>query len=271
MNGKDFRLARLIRPNTGKICLVAIDHGTTMGPITGLQDASSLIHQLVAGHADAIILHKGLLRLVHNYPGLACGKFVMHLSASTALSRDHNEKILVSSVEEAILMGADAVSIHVNIGTDFDANMIKDLGKVSAECLKWGMPLIAMVFSRKEEGKTPIQIAHAARLGQELGADIVKVDYPGSKEGIATVLDGIQIPLVIAGGEKEEKPQTVLQMIHDAITAGACGVCMGRNIFQHKHPEFLTHLISQLVHGELTIQECLTSVETSPCSHHFSF
>jgi predicted phospho-2-dehydro-3-deoxyheptonate aldolase len=256
MNGKEFRLARLMRPQTGKICLVAIDHGTTLGPISGLEDPPTLIEQLLAGGPNAIVLHKGLLRQVHRYPGLALGKYIMHLSASTCLSRDQNEKILVSSVEEAILMGADGVSIHVNIGTEADSTMIRDLGMVSAECSKWGMPLIAMMYSKKDD-KNPAQIAHAARIGQELGADIVKVSYPGTKEGVTKVLAGIQIPFVIAGGEKEGDTQAILKRTYDAITAGAAGVCMGRNIFQHPCPELFTSLISRLIHGEITLQECL--------------
>ncbi len=263
MNGKEIRLARLIRPQTGKACIVAIDHGITLGPIKGLKNAPAILTQLIQGHADIIILHKGLLKQVYRNPELACGRYIMHLSASTSLSRDQNEKVLVSSVEEAISMGADGVSIHVNIGTDSDISMIKDLGKISARCARWGMPLLAMMYSQKD-GKNATQIAHAARLGEELGADIVKVNYPSESNGIAQVIAGVQIPVVIAGGPKADNPQSVLQMIHDAIAAGASGVSIGRNIFQHHQPKQFTNLISQLIHGEISLQECLKSEDTAP-------
>jgi DhnA family fructose-bisphosphate aldolase class Ia len=118
------------------------------------------------------------------------------------------------------------------------------------------MPLIAMMYSQKD-GKDPAIIAHAARIGQELGADIVKVAHPGTQEGISKVLAGIQIPLVFAGGEKKDNTQSTLKVVHNAVTAGAAGVCMGRNIFQHPRPELFTYLISRLIHGEITLEECL--------------
>ncbi len=260
MNGKELRLARLISPQTKKTCIVAIDHGTTFGPIKGLENVPKIITQLVRGKADIIILHKGLLRMVCEYPDLAKGRFIMHLSVSTALSRDKNSKVVVSSVEEAISLGADGVSVHVNIGTDSDPAMIKDFGRVSEECLKYGMPLLSMMYSQKN-GQSTKEIAHAARLGQELGADIVKVSYPGTGAGIAKVVEGVQIPVVIAGGPKSDNPASVLKMIDDAIKAGAAGVSMGRNIFQHKEPELITKLISDLVHGKLKLQECQDMLE----------
>jgi predicted phospho-2-dehydro-3-deoxyheptonate aldolase len=256
MNGKILRLARIMDVISQKTCIVPMDHGTTLGPIPGIANSLEVIAQVVAGGADALVLHKGLLRMVSQKPELAKGRYLLHLSVSTSLGPDPNRKVLVSSVAEAIKLGADGISIHVNIGTATEAEMIQDLGQVSAACLEWGMPLLAMMYSKKAQ-KSPEQIAHAARLGQELGADIVKIDYPGSIADTEKLVKGVQVPVVIAGGSKMDRPQDLLQIIHDALSAGAAGVSIGRNIFQHENPRLITEIVSNLIHGKLSLPECV--------------
>jgi DhnA family fructose-bisphosphate aldolase class Ia len=184
----------------------------------------------------------------------------MHLSVSTVLGPDANYKVLVGTVEEAVKLGADGISIHVNIGTETETEMIKDFGKVSEACLEWGMPLLAMMYSKTEAGKEAGQVAHAARMGQELGADVVKVDYPGSVEGMAQVVNGVQVPVVIAGGSKSGSAG-LLRIIADAMKGGAAGVSIGRNIFQHEDQRLITEVIAKLVHGEWSLDECLEKVK----------
>jgi DhnA family fructose-bisphosphate aldolase class Ia len=138
--------------------------------------------------------------------------------------------------------------------------MIKDLGKISAACMEWGMPLLAMMYC-KTGTKDVAEIAHAARLGQELGADIVKVDYPGTIEAAEKVVNGVQIPVVIAGGSKMDNPGELFHIIDDAIKAGVSGVSIGRNIFQYKDQRFITEIVSKLVHGELQLQDCLDRIK----------
>lgn len=260
MNGKMLRLNRLMHVDSKRFCIVPIDHGTTLGPIAGLEDAVKAITNIVDGGADALVLHKGLLRMAAQHPELARGKFLMHLSVSTALGPDPNYKVLVGTVEEAVKLGADGISIHVNIGTAFEAEMIKDFGKISAACMEWGMPLLAMMYCKKEAHKDPEQIAHAARLGQELGADIVKVDYPGTIKGMERIVEGVQVPVVIAGGSKIS-PIELLRIVDDAMKVGAAGVSIGRNVFQHEDQRFITDIIGKLVHGELSLQECLGKIK----------
>jgi predicted phospho-2-dehydro-3-deoxyheptonate aldolase len=260
MYGKKLRLARIINHDSQKICLVPIDHGTTLGPIDGIKDYLKIIAQVIAGGADGLVLHKGLLKNIANYPELAGGRYLLHLSASTMLNSDPDYKILVSSVEEAVKLGADGVSVHVNLGTAMDGKMIDDFGNVTRACLEWGMPLLAMVYNRNPVQR-PAHIAHMARLAEELGADIVKVEYPGSMAEAQNIVDCVRIPVVFAGGSKMDNPGELLMMVHDLLAAGAAGVAIGRNIFQYHDPRFMTTLISKLVHGELNLRECLDILE----------
>jgi predicted phospho-2-dehydro-3-deoxyheptonate aldolase len=233
-----------------------MDHGTTLGAIQGLHDTVGTITGIVEGGADAMVLHKGVLGLVNRHPHLARGHYLLHLHVSTILGPDPNYKVQVSTVEEAVRLGADGISVHVNIGTETETEMIRDLGEVAADCEVWGMPLLAMMYSKKES-KDPVQIAHAARLGQELGADIVKVDYPGTIDGAHKISSGVQVPVVIAGGSKLDQPGDLLRTINDALSAGCAGVSIGRNIFQHDNPKLITRIVKNLVHNVWPLEECL--------------
>ena len=202
MIGKSIRLERIIDRNSGKTVIVPMDHGVTVGPIEGLTDMRTAIGKMVTGGANAILMHKGVVRAGHRGTGKDVG-LIIHLSAGTSLSPDPNAKELVCTVDEAIKLGADAVSIHINLGAETDKEMLRQLGQVSDRCMFWQMPLIAMMYARGPKVKDEYDVnnvKHAARVGAELGADIVKVPYTGSIESFRQVVEGCPIPVVIAGG-----------------------------------------------------------------------
>jgi len=164
---------------------------------------------------------------------------IIHLSASTSLGPDPNHKVLVTEVEDAIRIGADAVSIHINVGAEDEAEMLRDLGRVARTCDLWGMPLVAMMYPRGPRVKSEHGVEYvklAARIGAELGADIVKTNYTGSPDTFKEIVKGCNVPVVIAGGPKMDTEADLLQMVYDAIGAGATGVAIGRNIFQAENP-----------------------------------
>jgi class I fructose-bisphosphate aldolase len=138
--------------------------------------------------------------------------------------------------------------------------MLRDLGVVSKLAMEWGMPLLAMMYSktRKGEDEKDVKIVkHSARLGAELGADIVKVPYTGSPEGFREVVEGCFVPVVIAGGGKRETDQDLLEMVKGAMVAGGAGVSIGRNVFQHKNPSRIVRAICGIVHDRWTVKEAL--------------
>jgi len=228
-----------------------MDHGVTVGPIPGLIDMAQTINKVADGGANAILMHKGLVETGHRSSGKDIG-LIVHLSASTVLAPDSNAKTLVCTVEEAVRLGADAVSIHINIGANTESDMLNTMGKISKSCRDWGMPLLAMMYTRGAKIKNEydvIVVKHAARVGAELGADIVKVNYTGSPETFREVVRGCPVPVVIAGGEKMETDDEVLDMVKGSIEAGGSGVSIGRNVFQHDDPEIIVSKIAEIVHG----------------------
>ena len=264
MMGKQIRLERIINRNTGRIVVVPMDHGTTIGPIPGLEDMRETVAKVVNGGANAILMHKGMVQAGHRGGGRDVG-LVVHLSAGTSLSPDPNAKVPVCTVEEAIKLGADAVSIHVNVGAETDADMLRDFGDVSQSCMIWGMPLLAMVYTRgpKIESEYDVKyVKHAARLGAELGADIVKVNYTGSPESFRDVVAGCPVPVVIAGGEKAETDEDLLRVVAGSLEAGGAGASIGRNAFQHADPEGMVRAISMMVHDGASVEESAKFLES---------
>lgn len=257
--GKKIRMERIFNRNTGKTVIVPMDHGMTVGPIPGIIDMKDAIEKVTRGGANAIVEHKGLVEQGHRKRGQDIG-LIIHLSASTSLSPSPNAKTLVCSVEEAIKLGADAVSIHVNLGNGDEKEMLHDFGCIAYDAKTWGMPLLAMIYPRGEKIKDEYgvdSVKHAARVGDEMGADIVKVSYTGSKESFRQVVDGCSIPVVIAGGAKMSSDREIFEMVKGAIDAGGAGVSIGRNIFQHRNPTRMVMAVSAIVNEGASIEDAL--------------
>jgi fructose-bisphosphate aldolase/2-amino-3,7-dideoxy-D-threo-hept-6-ulosonate synthase len=258
MRGKEIRLERIMNRNTRKTIIVPMDHGVTNGPIEGLIDLGKAVDQAAEGGANAVLGHMGLALHGHRKTGRDIG-LILHLSASTSVGPDPNDKVLVNSVTNSLKMGADAVSMHVNIGADSEARMLSDLGKVAVECMDWGMPLLAMMYPRgrkinNEHGVEEVKIA--ARVAAELGADIVKTVYTGDPDTFREVTRGCPVPIVVAGGQKTDDRST-LELIEGAMEGGAAGLSIGRNAFQHRTPAKFIHAAALIVHERRSVDEAL--------------
>ncbi len=254
--GKRIRLERIINRKSGNTVIVPLDHGVSMGPIKGIVDLRKTINEVAEGGANAVVVHKGVVGFGHRGYGKDVG-LIVHLSASTRLAPDPNEKVLVATVEEAIKLGADAVSVHINVGSNTEAEQLMKLGKISRDCREWGMPLLAMMYPRGN-GINQFDekaVSLAVRVGAELGADIVKTNFTGSVDTFKKVVDGSPVPVVVAGGEKMESIEDILRMVDMAMEAGASGVAIGRNIFQAENPRKMTEAIAMIVHENASWNE----------------
>ncbi len=261
MIGKKIRMERIIDRNSGKTVIIPVDHGVTVGPVTGLINMQETIRSVALGGANAIVMHKGLVeKALGNREGVG---LILHLSAGTQIAIDPNCKTLICTVEEAVRLGADAISIHINLGTEEEKSMLRDLGAVSKAAMEWGMPLLAMMYVKTSKGddENDVKIVkHAARLGAELGADIIKVPYTGSPESFREVVEGCFVPVVIAGGGEIKTDRDLLGIVRGAMMAGGAGVSIGRNVFQHKDPSKIVQAICKIVHHGSTIEEGLKNL-----------
>jgi predicted phospho-2-dehydro-3-deoxyheptonate aldolase len=243
--GKEVRISRITE--NGKMVCIPMDHAVSSGVMKGLDRIYRTIELVEEGGATAVLTNKGILKHMPRPPRVG---FIVHLSASTSLGPDPNWKVRDGTVLNALRMGADAVSVHINIGSKAEPYMLRKLGMVADECDEYGVPLIAMMYPRGENVKDPSDprvIAHVARVGAELGADIVKVPYTGSPETFREVVESCPAPVVMAGGPKAERDEDVLEMVWGAMRAGAMGVTIGRNVFMHENPKAIVRAIRAIV------------------------
>jgi DhnA family fructose-bisphosphate aldolase class Ia len=240
--GKSVRLSRLL-PG-GRTVMVPFDDALISGPHAGLADTVGRAGEVAAGGADAILgfrkLHERCVRQGLSMP------FVVNLTASTVFSA-HTRKVAVGSVEAALRTGCDGVAVHVNVTDRHEGLMLSTLGAVSDSCQQWGMPLLAIMYPRQAAADGTDDnhldrrasdragyaglVRHAVRIAVELGADIVKTQYTGDPESFATVVEvAMGVPVITAGGPRTPIPQA-LRNAHDAVSAGATGVCFGRQTY----------------------------------------
>ena len=252
--GTRARLARLGRDDA--YVVVPMDHGLTMGPVTGLRDIESTIDAVTRGGADAVLTQKGMAERVH--PNKNEKGYIVHLNGSTTIGPDTQDKRVTGTVEEAIRAGADAVSIHLNIGSEHEHRQLEDLAQVSERAARFGMPVLAMCYVRGHdvEATDPDQLAHAVRIGEELGADLIKTAYSGDARSFETVTSATTKPVLIAGGKPDTDRET-LAAVRGAMDGGGAGVSMGRSIFQHDDPEAMTRAVAGVVHDDLSAAAAL--------------
>lgn len=257
--GKKVRMERIMNRKTGRTVIIPMDHGVTVGPVKGIEDLPEMVNKVAEGGADAVLGHLFVPLYGHRGYGKDIG-LIIHLSASTTLAPDPDQKTIVTDVEEAMKVGADAVSVHINIGAENEPQMLMDLGKVSKVCRHWGYPLIAMMYPRgpKVQSEHHVDVVkHAARIGAELGADIIKTNYTGDPDSFKEVVRGCPVPVIIAGGPKVDGIKNLLKVVEDSISAGGKGVAFGRNIFQSKDPVMTTKAIAKIVHDGYTASEVI--------------
>lgn len=248
---RDIRLSRLFRHNDHKLMIVPMDHSVADGPIANATGLNKLVGRMSVNDVDAVVLHKGRLRHV-DHAWFAGMSLIVHLSASTAHASDPDGKYLVADVEEALRLGADAVSVHVNLGSDDERTQIADMAKVADACDRWNLPLLAMIYPRGprvSDPRDPAMVKHATSLAADMGVDIVKTVHVGDVDRMHDIVDSCPIPIIVAGGPKTAETGVLLGYVDEVMSAGVSGVAMGRNIFQAEDPGGTAKLVAERVHA----------------------
>ncbi len=221
----------------GKSLLVAFDHAVEHGSIAY---PNVDLHPLriakiaVDGDANGIILHAGAARIVKDYLPKDFA-LIIKLTARTSLVSDKNHiQALVTTVDEAYRLGADAVAFTLYLGSDMEYYMLEQFSQVKKRCLEIDMPLLGFMYPRSPKYKNKYDakaIEYAARVGAEIGCDAVKTYYTGSKESFVKVVKNCFVPLLVAGGPEAKTKEEFLNNVNDALSAGAKGFALGRNIW----------------------------------------
>jgi DhnA family fructose-bisphosphate aldolase class Ia len=255
MKGKKNRLSRILSPETGRGLIVAIDHGMALGPMTGIENPSKVFETLESW-TDAWLMTKGIFTHVYEPKGNK-GIILRASGGATIAGPDITREGVTASVEELLMLSADAVAFSVYIGSPNEHETLRSLSMLADSCRRWEIPLVGVtaVGKDKEKAQDPKFIALCARVAAEHGADIVKTYY--TAEDFEKVTAGCPVPIAIAGGPKCDTDEETLAMIRGSLDRGAAGIVMGRNIWQSPRAVALIQAVHAMIHDDTSLKEAV--------------
>ncbi|MDQ0254147.1 DhnA family fructose-bisphosphate aldolase class Ia [Evansella vedderi] len=255
--GKEIRMNRLLNQKDGKLLAVAVDQAMARGIFEELMPIERKVSEIVAGGPDAITMHKGIADMCfRNHAGKA--GFI--LKCSTFSPWQPNYDTIVTNVNEAVGLGADAVSIGCIVGGDDQPEQLRNLGLMAGEAQSLGIPVIAHIYPRgnqipKEDKGNWEHTAYAVRLGAEVGVDIVKTKYTGDPESFHKVVSSTPGKVVVAGGDIGSNIEDYFQMVYDVIDAGGTGITFGRIVWNNSNPTAIVKAFKHIIHENGTVNE----------------
>ncbi len=244
-------MARLLHKDTGKSLILALDHMPIEGFMPEFSNIPLLLQGLEELSVQGVLFNKGYVKTAVNSVE-PHKNIIIQLSAGTKHAFPAYSKSIVCSVDEALHLGADAVALHINIGNDQENAMLRDFGMTTDRAHALGVPVLAMMHARGGHivnELDPALITHCICLGGELGADMVCVPYGGDRKSFSRAVDICPVPVLVSGGPSIQNFEKCLNMIAEVMEAGATGVVLGRNIFQHKKPLAALTEACNLVHN----------------------
>lgn len=251
--GMKNRLGRIIKSDTGRTVMLALDHGYFLGPVSKLENPKKTIEPLIP-YADALMLTRGVLRTCvepnNNVP------IVLRVSGGNSiLDEDLSNEDITVGMEDAIRLNVSAVALSIYVGAGHEHQTLVNLAKLIDEAQRYGMPVLAVTAVGKElEKRDARYLSLSCRIAAELGANFVKTYYCDDFEKVS---GSCPVPLVIAGGPKMESEKDVLQVAYNAIQKGAVGVDMGRNVWQSQNPVGMIKAIRHIVHENGSVKDAL--------------
>ncbi len=242
--GMQNRMARIIKPDTGRTLMLAVDHGYFLGPTSGLEDAGSTISPLL-DYADSLMLTRGILRA--SVTDKTATPIVLRVSGGTSILGELSNEGITTAMKEAVRLNVAAVAISIFVGSEHEKETLIGLSELINQGEEYGIPVLAVTAVGKEMGRDARYLGLCSRIAAELGAKIVKTYHC---DGFEKVVSSCPVPIVIAGGKKLPE-KDALKMAYAALQDGAVGVDMGRNIFQSEDPVAMIQAVRELIHGGL--------------------
>ncbi|PWJ48711.1 class I fructose-bisphosphate aldolase [Faecalicatena contorta] len=278
MLGKEVRMSRLVNPKSNKMMAITVDHAISRGiaQLTGLHQVQDTIDKIIAGKPEAMTLTKGIAEhCMWNH----AGEVAMLMKVSNYSPVAPTKDTIFGTVDEAIRMGADAVSMGCMTLGDFQGEQFETIGKFAEECMRKGMPLIGHVYPKGESVPADKRaswenIAYSVRSACELGMDIVKTTYTGDPDSMAKVVACVPstFRIVIQGGDACNTLDDYLQMTREAMDCGVGGVTMGRFVWEYEDVTALVIALRYIIHEGYSVKEAkelLAQLENDKNYHEF--
>jgi len=242
--GQKNRLAKIIKPKTGRTVMLAVDHGYFLGPTTGLEDFKKAVAPLIP-YADTLFITRGMLRTCVD-PNTDIPVMLRASGGTSIIGKELLHEGVTISIEDVIRLNAVGVGYSITVGMDWERDTILDFSRWVDDCEKYGLVAMAVTAVGKDMEKDARYLSLACRMAAEHGAHIVKTYYCKDFE---KVVNTCPVPIVMAGGKKIPELEA-LTMAHNAIRAGAVGVDMGRNIFQSEDPIAMIRAVRAVIHED---------------------
>ena len=239
----------------GKVLFLAYDQGLEHGP-TDFNDKNVdpkyIIDIAKQGKYNAIIFQKGIVEKYTKEIKDSGIPLIIKLNGKTSLVSGEPVSLQLCTVEEAIKLGAYAVGYTIYIGSEHEAEMMREFEKIEREAHAKGLTVILWAYPRGksvEDKPKEKLMAYAARVGLEIGADIVKIAYYGTVKDLKwAVKSAGRAKVVVAGGLKESKDE-LLKKVEEIMGAGCMGIAIGRNVWQSDDPIGITRKIKKVIWG----------------------
>jgi len=260
--GTTIRLSRLFANPSGNLFGVAVDHFVGYGdaPAMGLHDLPTAIARSMVGTPDTMTMTAGTAK--HCWAPYA-GKAALIVEAA-AFTPDDRVAQLLSTPADAVRLGADAIAVAIPVRGATEGRYLQWLADSVRDAAPYDLPVVAHIYPRDYANGgqivfTPEQIAWAVRCGIETGVDVIKVGYPGDPQSMKDIIASCPTPIVIAGGPKAETLRDALAMTYEAISAGARGAVVGRNIWGSPDLELAARAYRAVIHQNMTADEALAA------------
>ena len=255
--GMKNRLSRIIKPETGKTVMLAVDHGYFLGPVKKLEEPRKTIEPLLP-YADALMLTRGVLRTSVD-AGTSVPIVLRASGGNSIVGKDLSDETITVDIEDALRLNVSAIALSIYVGSVHEHQTLANLSKLVDAGQRYGMPVLAVTAVGKElEKRDARYLSLSCRIAAELGAHFVKTYYCEDFEKVAR---SCPVPLVIAGGPKLDTELDVLNIAYEAIKRGAKGVDMGRNVWQSSNPVAMIKAIRAIVHENVTAKEAYKFIQ----------
>lgn len=243
------RTSRIINPKTTRCVMLAVDHGYFLGPTSGLEVPRKTIEPLLP-YADALMLTRGVLRTSID-PNVNIPIVLRVSGGNSVVGEDLSNEGITVGIEDAIRLNVSAMALSIYVGSQHEKQTLVNLAKLIDEGKKYGIPVLAVTAVGKEMTRDARYLSLASRIAAELGADMVKTYYC---ENFKKVVKACPVPIVVAGGKKIPE-KDALKMAYNSVKTGACGVDMGRNIFQSDSPVGMIKAVRAIVHEGASVKK----------------
>jgi putative autoinducer-2 (AI-2) aldolase len=254
--GMQNRLARIFSPRSGRTVMLAIDHGYFQGPTTGLERVDVNILPLLP-YTNALMLTRGILRAI--VPSSFTSGVVLRASGGPSILKELSNEQVAVDIEDAARLNVSALAVQVYIGGEFETQTVNNMTRLVDAGLRYGIPVLGVTAVGKAMVRDAKYFRLACRICAELGVQFVKTYYVA--EGFETVTASCPVPIVMAGGKKLPELDA-LTMAYRAVSEGAAGVDMGRNIFQADAPTAMIQAVGKVVHELMKPAQAFDLYET---------